>query len=43
MANQVSRHLGVDGYPRPQDQDQKISQDLASTFNSPSDWLPYNI
>ena len=32
----MSKHLGVDGYPRSQEQDQKISLDLASTFNTPS-------
>ena len=32
----MSKHLGVDGYPRTQEQDHKISLDLASTFNTPS-------
>ena len=32
----MSKHLGVDGYPRSQEQDHKISLDLASTFNTPS-------
>ena len=36
MQTQTSKHLGVDGYPRSKDQDEKISLDLASTFNSPS-------
>jgi hypothetical protein len=36
MQTQTSKHLGVDGYPRSKEQDEKISQDLASTFNSPS-------
>ena len=32
----MSKHLGVDGYPRAQERDQKISLDVASTFNTPS-------
>ena len=36
MQTQTSKHLGVDGYPRSKEQDEKISQDLASTFNSHS-------
>lgn len=36
MATQASNHLGVDGYPRSKVEDEKISLDLASTFNSPS-------
>ena len=36
MQTQTSKHLGVDGYPRTQEQDHKISLDLASTFNTPS-------
>ena len=36
MQTQTSKHLGVDGYPRSKEQDEKISLDLASTFNSPS-------
>ena len=36
MQNQTSKHLGVDGYPRSQDADHKISKDLAVTFSSPS-------
>ena len=36
MQTQTSKHLGVDGYPRSQDADHKISKDLAVTFSSPS-------
>jgi hypothetical protein len=36
MQTQASKHLGVDGYPRNKDQDEKISLDLASAFNTPS-------
>lgn len=32
----MSKHLGVDGYPRPQQEDEKISQHLLATFNTPS-------
>jgi hypothetical protein len=36
MQTQASKHLGVDGYPRSKNNDEKISLDLASTFNTPS-------
>ena len=29
-------HIGVDGYPRPQKEDEKISQDIKALFNSPA-------
>tara|TARA_R100001460_G_scaffold4609_3_gene12920 strand:- start:554 stop:838 length:285 start_codon:yes stop_codon:yes gene_type:complete len=32
----MSKHLGVDGFPRPNEEDQKISLDLLATFNTPS-------
>lgn len=32
----MSNHLGVDGFPRPKEEDQKISLDLLATFNTPS-------
>ena len=32
----MSKHLGIDGYPRPKEEDEKISLDLSATFVSPS-------
>jgi len=29
-------HIGVDGYPRPQKEDEKISSDVKSLFGSPA-------
>ena len=32
----MSKHLGVDGFPRTKDVDEKISQDVLALFNTPN-------